>query len=131
MPTLIEPGDAAATAQNILDSEFLFRIGIVSNLLCQLAFIWLVLALYRLFKDVNKDHARLMVSLVLVSIPISIPESAESDGGAAAAEGYRFSDHVFAGTAAVNGDDVSQVRGIRDHHRRRSSGGCGCSRSAG
>ena len=44
---------------------------IVSNFLCQLAFIWLVLALYRLFKDVNKDHARLMVALVLVSIPIS------------------------------------------------------------
>lgn len=69
--TLIEAGDAAATAKNILDSEFLFRIGIISNFLCQLAFIWLVLALYRLLKDVNASHARLMVSLVLVSIPIS------------------------------------------------------------
>ena len=71
IPTLIAKGDPAATAQNILDAEFLFRMSIVSNFLCQLAFIWLVLALYRLFKDVNKDHARLMVSLVLVSVPIS------------------------------------------------------------
>lgn len=71
IPTLIEKGDPAATAKNILDSEFVFRMSVVSNFLCQLAFIWLVLALYRLFKGVNKDHAQLMVSLVLVSIPIS------------------------------------------------------------
>ena len=51
--------------------NFCSESSIVSNFLCQLAFIWLVLALYRLFKDVNKNHARLMVSLVLVSIPIS------------------------------------------------------------
>jgi hypothetical protein len=38
---LIVPGDAAATANNIMASESLFRIGIVSNLLCQLAFIFL------------------------------------------------------------------------------------------
>ncbi len=69
--TMIKSGDAAATAKNILDSEFLFRMSIVSNFLCQLAFIWLVLALYRLFKDVNATQARLLVSLVLVSIPIS------------------------------------------------------------
>jgi hypothetical protein len=68
---VIESGDAAATAQNVLDHEALFRVGIISNFLCQLAFIWLVLALYRLLKDVNENHARLMVSLVLVSIPIS------------------------------------------------------------
>jgi hypothetical protein len=69
--TLIESGDAAATAHNILESESLFRIGILSNFLCQLAFIWLVLALYRLLKEVNQNHARLMVALVLVSIPIA------------------------------------------------------------
>lgn len=68
---MIEEGNAAATAQNILDSEFLFRIGLASHMVCHLAFIALVLALYRLYKDVNKTHAQLMVSLVLVSIPIS------------------------------------------------------------
>ena len=50
--------------------------GMVSNFLCQLAFIWLVLALYRLLKDVNKDHARLMVALVLSLDPDLVPEFA-------------------------------------------------------
>jgi hypothetical protein len=68
---LIVPGDAAATANNIMASESLFRIGIVSNLLCQLAFIFLVLALYRLLKGVNQQHASLMVALVLVAVPIA------------------------------------------------------------
>jgi len=68
---LIVPGDAAATANNIMASESLFRIGIVSNLLCQLAFIFLVLALYRLLKGVNQQHASLMVALVLFAVPIA------------------------------------------------------------
>jgi hypothetical protein len=68
---LIVPGDATATATNIMASESLFRIGIVSNLLCQLAFIFLVLALYRLLKRVNQHHASLMVALVLVAVPIA------------------------------------------------------------
>ena len=68
---LIVPGDATTTANNILASESLFRVGIVSNILCQLAFIFLVLALYRLLKEVNKKHARLVVSLVMVAVPIA------------------------------------------------------------
>jgi hypothetical protein len=68
---LIVPGDAAATASNILASESLFRIGIVSNILCQIAFIFLVLALYRLLKGVNQQDASLMVVLVLVAVPIA------------------------------------------------------------
>jgi len=68
---LIVPGDATATASNIEASELLFRIGIVSNLVCQIAFIFLVLALYRLLKGVNQQHASLMVALVLVAVPIA------------------------------------------------------------
>jgi len=68
---LIVAGDATATSNNIMASESLFRIGIVSNFLCQLAFIFLVLALYRLLKGVNQQQASLMVALVLVSIPIA------------------------------------------------------------
>ena len=40
---LIAPGDAAATAHNIMASESLFRLGIASYLISQLAFIFLVL----------------------------------------------------------------------------------------
>ncbi len=63
-------GDAAATARNILANEFLFRTGIVSNLVSQSLFVFLVMVLYRLFKEVNEHQARLMVALVLVSVPI-------------------------------------------------------------
>lgn len=72
VPTkLIVQGDAAVTANNILASESLFRIGIVSNILCQIAFIFLVLALYRLLKRVDQQLALLMVALVLVAVPIA------------------------------------------------------------
>ncbi|WP_373665353.1 hypothetical protein SPSIL_050040 [Sporomusa silvacetica DSM 10669] len=68
---LIVPGDAAATANNIIVSESLFRFGIVSSFICQIAFIFLVLALYRLLKEVNQKQAMLMVAFVLVSVPIA------------------------------------------------------------
>jgi hypothetical protein len=68
---LIVAGDAAATADNIRASESLFRIGIASELIHQVIFIFLVLALYRLFKVVDQNLAALMVVLgALVSVPI-------------------------------------------------------------
>lgn len=52
-------------------SELLYRIGIVSDLLTQIFFVFLVLALYQLLKDIDKRNAALMVALVLVSVPLS------------------------------------------------------------
>jgi hypothetical protein len=69
--TLIVPGNANATANNILAHEMLFRVGIVSVLISSVAFILLAMALYRLLSGVNKTHASLMVSLVLVSVAIA------------------------------------------------------------
>jgi hypothetical protein len=69
--TLVVPGNATATANNILASEMLFRIGIVSGLLYPVGWILLVMALYRLLSGVSKTHAALMVSLVLVSVAIA------------------------------------------------------------
>jgi len=54
-------GDAAATANNILAHETLFRLGIVADLLCGTILIFLALALYRLLKGVNQNLAVLMV----------------------------------------------------------------------
>jgi hypothetical protein len=68
---IVVHGDAAATATNIINSEFLFRLGIAGNLLCQVIFVFLVLALYRLLNGVSKENARLMVALVLVSVPVA------------------------------------------------------------
>ena len=68
---LIVPGDAAATANKILASEMVFRVCIVSELVGAVIFIFLVRALYRLLHEVNKTHASLMVTLVLISVPIT------------------------------------------------------------
>ena len=68
---LIVPGDATATANKIQASELLFRIGIVGELIGATGFIFVALALYRLFKGVDKTQASLMVTLFVVSVPIS------------------------------------------------------------
>jgi hypothetical protein len=65
-------GDAAATANKIVASEFVFRICIVAELTGFIGFIFVVRALYRLLRGVNKTQASLMLTLMLVSIPISL-----------------------------------------------------------
>jgi hypothetical protein len=65
------PGDAIATISNILASETLFRLGFVSNIIGQIIFLFLVLALYNLFKSVDKGLARLMVILVMVGVSVA------------------------------------------------------------
>src|SRR5436309_9805627 len=60
---LFVSGNATATANNIAAHELLFRLGIVSDLFCGIILIFLVLALYRLFKGVDQNHAVLMVIL--------------------------------------------------------------------
>jgi len=71
-PSLLVPGDAAATARNILASESLFRLSIVSALLDQIIFIFVLLALYQLLKVVNQNMAALMVIFLLLSVPIAM-----------------------------------------------------------
>jgi hypothetical protein len=70
--TLIERGDASATAENILANQTLFQLGIVGQLVTVTLFIFLAMVLYRLLNRVNRMHAALMVILVLVSIPVSL-----------------------------------------------------------
>ncbi len=69
---LIVRGDAATTANNIMASESLFRLGIVGILFNSIANIFLVLALYQLLKVVNKNMASLMVIFMLVAVPIGM-----------------------------------------------------------
>jgi Domain of unknown function (DUF4386) len=69
---LIVSGNAAATANNILASERLFRLGIVSELICASEFVFLLWVLYRLLSAVSKTHASLMVVLGLVFVPVMI-----------------------------------------------------------
>jgi hypothetical protein len=63
--------DATATADHIRTSESLLRIGISTELLHEVLWVFVVLALYRLLKPVNETHARQMLILgALVSVPI-------------------------------------------------------------
>lgn len=70
--SIIVSGDAAATANNIVVSEWTFRLSIVSNIVSQVTFVFLVLTLNRLFKDVDWRQAKLMVTIVTVAVPIAI-----------------------------------------------------------
>lgn len=69
--TFIVPGDAAATVGRIASSEPLYRLYLVSGLVSQILFVFLVLALYQLLKGVSRRHASLMVALVLVQVPMA------------------------------------------------------------
>src|SRR6267154_1406508 len=68
---LIVDGNAAATANNISASETLFRLGIAAQLISQAGFIFVALALYDLLKGVNRRHASVMGTLIVVSVPIA------------------------------------------------------------
>ena len=64
-------GNAAATANNIAAHESLFRLGIVCYLVSSVLFIFVTLALYRLFEGVDQPLAILMVILgSLMPVPI-------------------------------------------------------------
>jgi Domain of unknown function (DUF4386) len=68
--TLIVRGNATATANNVLAHETLFRLGIVGDLVTNVIFILVAMALYRLLSGVNKTWASSMVALVLVSAAV-------------------------------------------------------------
>ena len=65
-------GDAVTTAQNILSNEFLFRTSIINDIISNTLWVFLALALYRMFKQVNERQAKLLVALVIVQIPAVI-----------------------------------------------------------
>ncbi len=58
---LIVTGDAVATASNILSNAFLYRLGIASDILMSLSYLFTSFALYCLLVSVNKKIAWLMV----------------------------------------------------------------------
>ena len=67
---LIVFGDAIATANNILASEWLFRIGFMSDVLAGVLFLLAAWALYVLLKPVNKNIALLFLLLNLGGVAV-------------------------------------------------------------
>jgi hypothetical protein len=68
----IVPGDAAATARNITAGELTYRLLTLAGLVNNILFIFLVLSLYNLFKEVDRRQARIMVLLVVVSVAVGL-----------------------------------------------------------
>ena len=64
------PGSATLTVENILKTEVQYITSIIFSIVGQIAFILVGLSLYRLLKTVNQTQARLMLSLVLISVSI-------------------------------------------------------------
>ncbi len=70
--SFIVPGDATATARNIIAAELTYRIGILTDFVTLLLFIFLVVSLYNLLKGADKWYALLMVLLVSVGVTIGL-----------------------------------------------------------
>ena len=68
---IIVAGDSVSTANNMISNEVLFRTGILNDIISNTIFLFLVLVLYRLFKHVNENQAKLMFALVIVQIPVA------------------------------------------------------------
>jgi hypothetical protein len=64
-------GDPAATARNIIAHQFLFRVGITTDLVVGVIWLFVVLALYALLKNVDRIQADLMVILgAFMQVPL-------------------------------------------------------------
>ena len=61
---------AVSTVQNILATETQYVLSIIASIVGQIGFVFLALSLYRLFKNVNQTQARLMVTLVVISVSV-------------------------------------------------------------
>ncbi|MBN1525856.1 MAG: DUF4386 domain-containing protein [Spirochaetales bacterium] len=68
---LVIPGDMEATIANITTSGSLYRLGFAGNIASQIIFLVLAIMLYRLFVHVDKTQARLLVALVVASVPVT------------------------------------------------------------
>jgi hypothetical protein len=72
LPTFMVAGDAAATARNITAAVPMYRIGVLTDFVTLVMFIFLVALLYKLFRDVERTQAMLMVQLVLVGVALAL-----------------------------------------------------------
>ncbi len=70
--SLIVPGDAAATADNIMGSELLFRAGIVGDLIMHVCDVPLTLILYVLLRPVSKDLSLLAAIFSLLQTAVLV-----------------------------------------------------------
>lgn len=76
---IIISGDAILTADNIISSNFIYRLSIFSSLISQVLSVFLVLTLSRLFKDVNQKKYKKPFKAYRINFSIRLsPNSLES-----------------------------------------------------
>lgn len=66
------PEDPTATTAALVAHDTIARLGVAASVVCQVAFIFLVLALERLFDGVDGRLARLMHGLVISAVPVAL-----------------------------------------------------------
>jgi hypothetical protein len=69
---LFVPGDPTATVATLQANLALYRAYILVGLVSEVFFVATVLALYRLFRDVDRDLAALMVVAILLIAPLAL-----------------------------------------------------------
>ena len=111
-------------------SEWLLRVGIASELIHQIIGVFLVLALYRLFKAVNETHAKQLVILgALVSVPIVFVNVLNEIAALILVKRRRFPVRVRESPSWMRWRTCSSVCTPTVSTWPPSSGGSGCSRS--
>jgi hypothetical protein len=73
--TILVSGDAAATANNILANQYLFRLGIVGDLLARMFSLFFGLTAFFLFKDVSKTWRTVFLSSTLMVVAVGVANS--------------------------------------------------------
>ncbi|HSC08197.1 MAG TPA: DUF4386 domain-containing protein [Steroidobacteraceae bacterium] len=76
--SLVVRGDPAQTAQNIIDSERFFRLGIASDIVCYTAVLVATWALYVLLRSVDRNLAVLAVLLRLMELALHFNVTTQS-----------------------------------------------------
>ncbi|HEX7422119.1 MAG TPA: DUF4386 domain-containing protein, partial [Thermoanaerobaculia bacterium] len=66
------PGNAAATAQKILQHEQMYRITVFTGLVAAVGFLLLASSLFDLFRHVDETQARLLVMFVITASAITV-----------------------------------------------------------
>lgn len=69
---VIVPGDAAATAANIMSGEFLYRAAIVSGLFAHIFLFFFGLTLFQLFREIDKWLATVLLASIMMTVGIAV-----------------------------------------------------------
>ncbi|MBT8224124.1 MAG: DUF4386 domain-containing protein [Dactylosporangium sp.] len=105
------PGDAAATAANVADHATLFRLGFVADLVQAMCMLLTGMALYLLFRHVNRRAAHTMMIFVAVMVAIMLPNMVHRMAALIVA-----TDGSFATALGATGSDTLVLLLLTIHH---------------